>query len=61
MAQSGSQATQANQRVPDAAILWCTAVNGQVACHAPDLHGRLHATSESPAQTSPDLMECLSM
>ncbi len=45
--------------VPDAAILWCTAVNGQVACYGSDLDGRLYATSESPAQTSPDMMECL--
>jgi hypothetical protein len=43
----------------NAAILWCTAVNGQVTCYGSDLDGQLCATSESPAQTSPDRMKCL--
>ena len=59
MAQCGRQTTQASQRFADAVILWCTATNGQVACYGSDLGSRLCATSESPAQSSPDMMERL--
>ena len=59
MAQCGRQTTQASQRFANAVILWCTAINGQVACYGFDLGSCLRATSESPAQSSADMMERL--